>query len=130
MRAIAPFTVGRCAVLYPTQPTIVRWWVFAHHLDRTGGAMQPSDLPTRLRDYRDTNGLSAHRLAELVGVSEITVVRWENGTSKPSPADAAKLEHLGLGSIALSDTKYTSTPRLALGANEEPHAGIRPHLVI
>ena len=70
------------------------------------------DLKDRLRTFRTENGLSQEDLARLLGVGKITVLRWENGTSKPSPLAAERLSGLGLGTLSRGDTKLVSSPRL------------------
>ncbi len=42
------------------------------------------DLPQRIRRLRGAKGLTQTRFAELVGVSYVTVNRWENGQSRPN----------------------------------------------
>ena len=67
----------------------------------------------RLIKFRNDKGLSQQNLAESIGVGQVTVARWENGTSKPSPLAAVKLEEIGFGKIDNSDTKLASTPKVA-----------------
>jgi transcriptional regulator with XRE-family HTH domain len=40
-----------------------------------------------LRAFRKKEGISQERLAELLGVSRATVIRWESGKASPRPAD-------------------------------------------
>lgn len=77
----------------------------------TGAALTDSNLSERIRSYRSENGISRQELADALGVSPITVLRWENGTSRPASLVAVKLESLGFGPIAPQDTKAASTPR-------------------
>ena len=43
-----------------------------------------TDYPQKIKDLRDTKGLTQTQFAELVGVSYATVNRWENGGSRPN----------------------------------------------
>ena len=43
-----------------------------------------TDYPQKIKDLRDTKGLTQTQFAELVGVSYATVNRWENGKSNPN----------------------------------------------
>jgi transcriptional regulator with XRE-family HTH domain len=45
----------------------------------------PFQYPQRIRQYRARLGLTQVELAARLGVSFVTVNRWENGQSKPSP---------------------------------------------
>src|SRR5262249_11467308 len=76
-------------------------------------------LVERLRKFRADRGLSQPELANLLGVGKITVLRWETGTSKPSPLAAEKLEELGFGRLDPSETKETSIPRVHLKQQEQ-----------
>lgn len=69
---------------------------------------------SRLIEFRENNGLTQDQLASLLGVTKVTIVRWENNTSKPSSLAANKLEEIGFGSISLKETKQVSTPRIML----------------
>lgn len=75
------------------------------------------NLSERLQGFRATKNLSQEDLASLVGVRPVTVLRWETGTSYPTPSDAEKLERLGLGKLEPKETKQSATPRLALTSN-------------
>lgn len=44
----------------------------------------PTDYPQKIKNLRDTKGLTQTQFAELVGVSFATVNRWENGGSRPN----------------------------------------------
>jgi len=78
-------------------------------------------LKERLQRFRAERGLSQEGLANLLGVGRITLVRWENGTSKPSPLAANQLVRLGFGKIDPSETKEVSTPRLTLRSHDHRH---------
>ena len=44
----------------------------------------PSDHPERIKNCRDARGLTQTQFAELIGVSYVTVNRWENRHSRPN----------------------------------------------
>lgn len=53
------------------------------------------DWRTFVRSYRVRHGLSQARLAELLGVAQRTVSRWERGEDSPSVAQQKRLRDLG-----------------------------------
>ena len=66
----------------------------------------------RLRHFRQSIGHSQASLAAELGVSPITLHRWETGTTRPAPATADKLVAMGFGNIQSSETNATAVPRL------------------
>lgn len=50
--------------------------------------------PRRLRSFRDRNGLSQAALADILGVNQKTVSRWERGEDTPSLALRQRLRDL------------------------------------
>ncbi len=54
------------------------------------------DLPLgpALRRHRRLNGIKQAHLAELLGVSQGTVSRWESGAHEPDPSARAKIARL------------------------------------
>jgi len=48
--------------------------------------------PSEIKSLRLAHGLTRHRLADLVGVSEYAIWTWETGRRKPHPVFAARLE--------------------------------------
>ncbi|MBS0195450.1 MAG: helix-turn-helix domain-containing protein [Planctomycetes bacterium] len=71
-----------------------------------------SSLPHRLRAFRESSGLSQKELADRLGISKITLLRWENGSAKPSQLAAQKLVALGFEEIAAEDTNIGEIPRI------------------
>lgn len=79
----------------------------------------------RLRNFRDSQGISREVLASQLGIKSITLFRWETGSTRPSPSAAEKLRELGFGSVAECDTNAGSIPRLKTSAkrvNATSHA--------
>ena len=66
----------------------------------------------RLRNFRDSLGFSKADLAAELGVSPITLYRWETASTRPSPLAAEKLRAMGFGDVAMSDTNIMTVPRL------------------
>ena len=87
----------------------------------------PSPLPIReadpfkerLREFRGSLGFSKADLAAKLGVSPITLYRWETGSTRPSPMAAAKLESMGFGVVDSDETNIGSVPRLKRRAMKE-----------
>lgn len=52
------------------------------------------DIPVALQEIRARAGLTQERLAQALGVSFVSVNRWERGASDPSPALARKIFQL------------------------------------
>ena len=50
--------------------------------------------PNQIRSLRQTTGLTQQQFADLLGVSFVTLNRWENGQTKPSAMGVAKLREL------------------------------------
>lgn len=68
-------------------------------------------FPNRLRAFRERLGASQAQLSESLGVSKVTVLRWENGSAKPSQLAAAKLVELGFEGLRPEDTNLDEIPR-------------------
>lgn len=45
----------------------------------------------RIKEIREEKGISQRQLAEIVGVSAVTVLNWENGIFEPGASDLIKL---------------------------------------
>lgn len=82
----------------------------SHVLDTTKSNASP--FHDRLRSFRDSRGISRAALADELGVTQITLYRWETGSTKPSPLAAEKLQGLGFGVVTHSETNVGSVPRL------------------
>ena len=76
-------------------------------------------LNERLRKFRDSLGFSKADLAAELGISPITLYRWETGSTRPSPLAAEKLGAMGFGDVALGETNITTVPRLKNRAAKE-----------
>lgn len=55
------------------------------------------EFTANLKRFREARGLKQEQLAELVGVAQATIQRWENGKREPKHADLENLAlHLGV----------------------------------
>lgn len=54
-------------------------------------AESPGEFALQIRSLREAQGLSMRALAGLIGVSSVTVWKWEKGDSKPRPRLIAPL---------------------------------------
>lgn len=54
----------------------------------------PSDFLIKIKSLRSRLGLTQQALADLIGVSVLTVNRWENGQARPRPLAWEKIESL------------------------------------
>ncbi|HLY30117.1 MAG TPA: DNA methyltransferase, partial [Ktedonobacterales bacterium] len=54
-----------------------------------------ADIATTLAEIRRRGGLSQQRLAHILGVSYVSINRWERGATAPSPLQAQKIRELG-----------------------------------
>ena len=82
-------------------------------------------LNERLRAFRESHGMSRATLAEGLGITPITLYRWETGSTRPSPLAAEKLHELGFGAISPNETNLASISRLKSlpkGAGTKTHA--------
>ncbi len=75
----------------------------------------PPTFAVRLRDFRHLRGFARADLARELGVTPITVYRWERGAARPSPLAADRLSALGFGAISWDDTNAGAAPRLNRG---------------
>src|SRR5215469_13920295 len=75
--------------------------------------------PERIRHLRKSLDLTQQQLAELLGVSFVTLNRWENGQSKPSAMGLAKLQELEGRSGAHPESLGDSGAGSALAASHD-----------
>ena len=73
----------------------------------------------RLRKFRGSLGFSKADLAAKLGVSPVTLYRWETGTTRPSPLAAQKLEAMGFGVVSPGETNVATVPRLKHRSSKE-----------
>src|SRR5438132_11928555 len=89
----------------------------------------------RIRGLRGRLGLTQVRLAELMGVSFVTVSRWENGQSHPSRLALEKIaraERLGLDGFSGGATiafQSASDSRPAVPADTELDFSSDPEII-
>jgi ribosome-binding protein aMBF1 (putative translation factor) len=81
-------------------PEFAQWW------ERTAPARE---VAVALMGYRAENDLSQLQLAQLVGVKQPQIARWEIGEALPSPANLARLAgKLGIEfTISYAPTDHT-----------------------
>ena len=95
-----------------------------------------------IKRYRLRHGLSQQRMADLMGVSQRTISRWERGDDNPGIAQQKRLRDIGLeppaglmhmlaASIAYcpASRALSRTPRLELQALSQPAIDKRPQIV-
>ena len=73
-------------------------------------------LQARLQGFRKKIGLTPAQLAKQISVSPAIILRWENGTARPSAGQAARLLQIGLP-ISEEDTNAAEVPRLGVVAD-------------
>lgn len=59
------------------------------------GAVMDTDWSKKIKSYRLRHGVSQTHLAELLGVSQRTISRWERGDDNPGITQQKKLRDLG-----------------------------------
>jgi SNF2 family DNA or RNA helicase len=75
--------------------------------------------PAQIRDLRKSMSLTQRQFAELLGVSFVTLNRWENGQSKPSAMGLSKLRGLARGGSGVPVPGAESAPSPAAAPAEE-----------
>ncbi|MCC6553435.1 MAG: DNA (cytosine-5-)-methyltransferase [Polyangiaceae bacterium] len=73
----------------------------------------------RLRKFRDSLGFSRADLAAELGITPVTLYRWETGSTRPSPLAAEKLRSMGFGATASDETNAGTVPRLKSRASKK-----------
>jgi putative transcriptional regulator len=53
-----------------------------------------ADIPRLIRNLREKTGLTQEKFATKLGVTLLTINRWENGRTRPSPLAMQKIEEL------------------------------------
>jgi putative transcriptional regulator len=53
-----------------------------------------ADIPRFIRNLRERTGLTQEKFATKLGVTLLTINRWENGRVRPSPLAMQKVEEL------------------------------------
>ena len=77
----------------------------------------------RLCKFRDSLGFSRVGFAAELGVSPITLYRWEAGRTRPSPLAVEKLGLMGFEVVASGEANIKTIPRLKNRATKE-HANV------
>jgi len=75
-------------------------------------------IGTRLKEFRASQALTQQDVADALGVSKVTILRWENGSARPSPLAADRLRELGLEDIVADDTNVDEIPRIRLAQSQ------------
>jgi transcriptional regulator with XRE-family HTH domain len=89
----------------------------------------PKDFAQQLRSLREAQGLSVRDLADLVGVSKVTIWKWEKGESEPRTrmilplAKALDVTPARLGSPQNSVSDQTAIQATALQRQPTEPAG-------
>src|ERR1700680_2393525 len=84
----------------------------------------PSDCPLRIRALRRAMGLKQPDFAALVGVSPVTISRWENGQNDPTELAWARIEELQLTRVGTLRQAASSRPPLDFGAEPDAVAAV------
>ena len=71
----------------------------------------PEDAGARVRGLRQRRGLRQQELADLLGVTNVTISRWENGQSRPQNALWQALLRLEFGEAEPEGSAPTAPPR-------------------
>ncbi|RLE37417.1 hypothetical protein DRJ12_02905 [Candidatus Acetothermia bacterium] len=71
-------------------------------------------LGERLQGFRLRNGWSKRAVAEKLGVSIPSIIRWEEGLAEPNDYNRYKIERLLSGSTPLPDRPYREVVQLDL----------------
>ncbi|MHB8576271.1 MAG: tetratricopeptide repeat protein [Dehalococcoidia bacterium] len=78
------------------------------------GTDDTRSFPERLKQFRARLGLSQVKLAALLGVSSLSIIRWEHGRTRPPSQLVARLERLESGGLnALSGIEGASQDQSA-----------------
>jgi superfamily II DNA or RNA helicase/DNA-binding XRE family transcriptional regulator len=72
----------------------------------------------QIRDLRKRMDLTQQQLAGLLGVSFVTLNRWENGQSKPSAMGLAKLQKISVGESGPAGERRTANSEVPIDQGE------------
>jgi transcriptional regulator with XRE-family HTH domain len=72
----------------------------------------------QIRDLRKRMDLTQQQLAGLLGVSFVTLNRWENGQSKPSAMGLAKLQKISVGESGPAGDRRTANSEVPIDQGE------------
>jgi DNA modification methylase/DNA-binding XRE family transcriptional regulator len=73
--------------------------------------MVMTDVTTALKEIRAREGLSQERLAQMLGVSFVSVNRWERGAAQPSPNQTQRIITLHRGGLEAADSQVAFASR-------------------
>jgi DNA-binding transcriptional regulator YiaG len=59
-------------------------------------AIAEQDISEAIKEYRQWNELTQAKMARMVGVTKMQIIRWEHKTSKPNNLSRQKLKELGI----------------------------------
>jgi transcriptional regulator with XRE-family HTH domain len=79
-------------------------------------------LAERIRLFRESKGLTRAALAQEIGVTSITLYRWETGSTRPSPLAAERLTGMGFDEVLERETNTGSIPRIGQRALSKTRA--------
>src|SRR5271157_6634851 len=86
----------------------------------TGQCKEANSERPDIKALRSRLGITQARLAELMGVSFVTVSRWENGASAPSPSALATILKAEIAGLAAFGPAQTPQPEAAIPRAPEP----------
>ena len=82
----------------------------------------PDDYPQKIKDLRETKGLTQTQFAELVGVSFATVNRWENGQSRPNQLAWKRINELTASSHGRQEVQPVPDEAPSMDFAADPNA--------
>lgn len=68
-----------------------QWHAFADPGKDEIYAVCDTDYATRIKEYREREDVTQHKLAQMLGISVMTIIRWELKRSEPSALARRKL---------------------------------------
>lgn len=67
-------------------------WQMGYYCAKAGHPIPPTELD--IRSLRKAAGMTQQQLADIIGVTQTMVARWETGRAKPSAKNAKKIKDL------------------------------------